>query len=255
MKKTYYWIVLIGLPLIPIMLNYFLPLGNMSNIGGDNSLVVWLNFWATFSNTLIYSAITLFVLYKQLKSNEQENKLNRLLISQQIADNNYNLIADASNDFLRLFDGTKIIKVYMNWLQGSKSKNECQNIVYDMKSELGNSWHKLNLLISPEDEEFRMKQEKNMHRLAELFDFYIGLFQVRGDGLITPEKLTETEYDDIFKYLKGKFSKIEILHDVIFEHIEFLQKFDDIRFYIIANQIRDYLNKKKTSTNEVTLKR
>lgn len=250
MKKKYYWIVLLGLPLIPIMLNYFLPLGNMSNIGGDDSLVVWLNFWATFSNTLIYSMVTLFVLYKQLKSNENENRLNRLLISRQIADNNYVLIADASNDFIRLFDGTTILKVYMNWLQGSISENECQNIVYDMTSQLNNSWHKLNLLIAPEDEEFRKTQEKNMHRLAVLFNYYINLFQVRGDGLLDYHKLTDNEYDNIYKYLKKMFPKIEILHDVPFEHIDFIKKFEDIRFDIIANQFRNYLNDKKPKQNK-----
>lgn len=250
MKKKYYWIVLFGLPLIPIMLNYFLPLGNMSNIGGENSLVVWLNFWATFSNTLIYSIVTIFVLYKQLKSNEQENRLNRLLISQQIADNNYVLIANASNNFIRLFEETTIHKLYINWLQGSKNKNECQNIVYDLIFELRNSWNKLNLLISPEDEEFRKMQEKNMHKLTGLLSYYRNLFQVRGDGLLDPDKLTNNEYDNIYKYLKKMFPNIEILYDVPFEHTAFIKKFEDIRYDIIANQFRNYLNDKKPKHNK-----
>ena len=70
-------IVILIILIIPPLLNWLLPKWNFSNIGGDNSVVVWLNFLASYINSLIFCAVTIIVLYKQIKSNDIQNEVNR----------------------------------------------------------------------------------------------------------------------------------------------------------------------------------
>ncbi|MDE7438669.1 MAG: hypothetical protein K2M93_09325, partial [Muribaculaceae bacterium] len=112
--KKFWWIFL--LPFIPVALNYLLPLGNYSKIGGANSLEIWLNFWATFINTLIFCGITIFVLYKQIQSNSNESKINRRQLKYQIELSKYHNFTQISENFIKYFDQNLILKLYFSWL-------------------------------------------------------------------------------------------------------------------------------------------
>lgn len=77
LQKYWVYVVIILILIIPPILNWLLPKWNFSNIGGKDSLVVWLNFMASYINSLIFCAVTIIVLYKQIKSNDAQNKANR----------------------------------------------------------------------------------------------------------------------------------------------------------------------------------
>lgn len=243
MSKKLYLLFLI--PLLPMIFNYILPLGNFSKIGGDDSLVVWLNFWATFSNTLIYSAITIFVLYKQIQNNSVENKLNRQQLKYQILQSQYLILASESERFIKFFDGSVTTKIFMSWLNGSKAHLDCQREVLEIKSEFLSSWFKLSQLIPIQDKGFLKQQEANMRKLYQLFDFYVDIFQVKGTGVLWIEKLSRKEYDDCFNYLQKRFPKIRILHDIVFEHIDYIKGYSDITHFRVVEQFNDYLDNKR----------
>lgn len=248
MNKKLYWLLLV--PILPIILNYTLPLGSFSKIGGDNSLSVWLNFWATFSNTLIYSGITIFVLYKQIRSNAIENMLNRQQLKYQILQSQYLNLSSESERFVRFFNGSVSNNTFMSWLDGSRSYKDCQDKVIALQSELLSSWFKLSQLIPIQDSSFREQQEKNMKKLLQLYDFYIDIFQVKGTGILRVKELSAKEYKECFDYLHTRFPEIEILHDIVFEHIDYLNGYSDILYYKIVQQFCDYLNGKKKEINQ-----
>lgn len=73
--KNYGWLICI--PFVPIVLNFFLPMGHWSRIVGEDSPTVWLSFWASFSNSLIYCFVTFCVLSRQIHNDSVQNNLNR----------------------------------------------------------------------------------------------------------------------------------------------------------------------------------
>ncbi len=244
MKDNKIWLLVIFIPLLPILLNYILPLGNMSNIGGKDSLAVWLNFWATFSNTLIYSILTLYILYRQIQSN-------KIQLDWQTKHSQYQSLLSATDTFLQFFDGKITNKIFSSWLDGTKTNRECQNEMFDLRSSFISAWLKISLLLPIEDEQFRTTQKANMVRLCELFDLYIELFQVKGTGILWVEKLPDDEYNQCFKYIHNIFPSINILHDVVFEHIKFLDERKDIQYNHICIQFSDYLTTKREELNNI----
>lgn len=198
MKNNKIWLLVLLIPILPILLNYILPLGNLSNIGGKDSLVVWLNFWATFSNTLIYSILTLYILYRQIHTN-------KIQLDWQTKHSQYQNLLSATDTFLQFFDGKISSKIFSSWLDGSKNCRECQDEMFEIRSSFISSWLKLTLMLPIEDKEFRTVQETNMTKLCEIFDLYIELFQVKGTGVLWVEELSEKEYLKCLKYIKKYF--------------------------------------------------
>lgn len=74
--KKYWWIVL-SVILIPCLINLIMIQPRIYRIVGNDTS--WLSFWGGYIGSVISSAIALFILWKQLNQNHQENEDNRKL--------------------------------------------------------------------------------------------------------------------------------------------------------------------------------
>lgn len=74
--KAYWWAILMVL-IAPVLLNFIIMIPAFSPIIGKDT--DWLSFHGSYIGSLIASLITLYVLYKQLQNNHQENETNRQL--------------------------------------------------------------------------------------------------------------------------------------------------------------------------------
>lgn len=74
--KKYWWIVL-SIILIPCLINLIMIQPRIYRIVGNDTS--WLSFWGSYIGSVISSAIALFILWKQLNQNHQENDDNRKL--------------------------------------------------------------------------------------------------------------------------------------------------------------------------------
>lgn len=72
--KAYWWAILIIL-VVPVLLNYIVLIPAFAPIVGDSS--DWLSFHGDYIGAVIASLITLYVLYKQLQHNHEENEKTR----------------------------------------------------------------------------------------------------------------------------------------------------------------------------------
>lgn len=72
--KAYWWVILIIL-IVPILLNFIIMIPAFSSIVGSDR--DWLSFHGSYIGSVIASLITLYVLYKQLQHNHEENENTR----------------------------------------------------------------------------------------------------------------------------------------------------------------------------------
>lgn len=71
--KKYWWAVLIIL--LPVVINFMLQIPAFVQIVGDNT--DWLTFWGNYLGGSISALVALFVLFKTLQQNHEENEHNR----------------------------------------------------------------------------------------------------------------------------------------------------------------------------------
>ncbi|WP_192348838.1 hypothetical protein [Algoriphagus sp. Y33] len=71
--RFYGIIALISIISVPIILNFILQL-SFPNIRIIGNIDTWLGFWSAYSGSVIGSMITLFVLYKTLRQNQENHK-------------------------------------------------------------------------------------------------------------------------------------------------------------------------------------
>lgn len=72
--KEYWWVILIRLG-APVLLNFIIFIPAFSPIVGGSS--DWLSFYGSYIGLVIASLITLYVLYKQLQHNHEDNEKTR----------------------------------------------------------------------------------------------------------------------------------------------------------------------------------
>lgn len=72
--KAYWWAILIIL-VVPVLLNFIILMPAFSPIVGKDT--DWLSFHGSYIGSVIASLITLYVLYKQLRHNHEENEKTR----------------------------------------------------------------------------------------------------------------------------------------------------------------------------------
>lgn len=82
--KKYLWMPLLIL-LIPCVINFIMVKPIIWEITGNGTS--WLSFWGSYIGSLVSSAIALFILWKQLNQNHQENEESRTLSHQENEDN------------------------------------------------------------------------------------------------------------------------------------------------------------------------
>lgn len=72
--KAYWWAILIIL-IAPVLLNFIILMPAFSPVVGGS--LDWLSFHGSYTGSVIASLITLYVLYKQLQNNHEENEKTR----------------------------------------------------------------------------------------------------------------------------------------------------------------------------------
>ena len=82
--KKYWWIV-ISVILIPCLINLIMIQPRIYRIVGNDTS--WLSFWGGYIGSIISSSIALYILWKQLNQNHQENEESRILNHQENDEN------------------------------------------------------------------------------------------------------------------------------------------------------------------------
>lgn len=212
--KNYWWLILI--PFIPFALNLFLPMGHWSRIGGKDSATIWLSFWASFSNSLIYCLVTFYVLSRQIKndsnqnelnrtSNEKENSLNR---SDNKEQNNLNReislctikyntqLSQLNNlipvcaEYISLFDLSEIQYLKRAWRHHEYSKEYFQNYFKDRVQKAKEVSYKFILYLQASDSidtSFIDTQKNHIARLFNQLSMIRKYFSVEVSDFTSPE--------------------------------------------------------------------
>ena len=199
-------IVILIILIIPPLLNWLLPKWNFSNIGGDNSVVVWLNFLASYINSLIFCAVTIIVLYKQIKSNDIQNEVNRESNkSENELNRKSNEIQNEQNrdltlrtlkyesrlsalatlrpvlsDYISLFDLDEISIMKRRWQHHKMSGSEICEYIKERIEKTKKVWYSLSLELTalPECDSYYSNQTEHYKRLLELYSIFICFFRL-----------------------------------------------------------------------------
>lgn len=271
-----HWVCLVILIvlIIPPLLNWILPKWNFSNIGGENSLVVWLNFLASYINSLIFCGVTIIVLYKQIKSNNAQNKENR---DANKAENELNRKSNESqneqnrdltlrtikyesrlsalatlrpvlSEYISLFDLDEICIMKRRWQERKKSGSEICEYIKDRIEETKKVWYSLSLELSalPECELFYTAQTGHYKRLLELYSTLICFFRLDVSEYNSKEgrekirqALKESSYlYPFFQEQNNPFNDIQC-------------EFSDICIHNIYSESQYFFNKYKEKLEEI----
>lgn len=262
MKKRFIWLLL--LPLIPIVLNYCLPLANWSRIGGKDSLSIWLNFWATFSNTIIFCGVTIFVLYKQIIANQKENEenrtnnekqnkinrqhtLNSLVITKRT--NELSSFIPVCSEYITLFDFDLIHLMKIDWMMHKYDSTFCQKIIQDRIEFSKKVWFnfKLTLSVNEDSNSFLESQEKIFNDLISLLSLLQMLFGLNHfdytskDGKVKILNSLKEE-SDLYPFFA---QKQKAPYNAIFD------KYPKVNKDIIEDSIQEFLKSFRENTTQI----
>lgn len=121
--KQYWWAIVVII-LAPVALNYILQIPAFVRIVGNNT--DWLTFWGSYLGGIISTLTALFILYKTLQQNHEENEKNRE--ANELANENnrklqirvldyqqqmqwLNLFRQASAEYVQLYNRNDLIAV------------------------------------------------------------------------------------------------------------------------------------------------
>lgn len=77
MKNWHLILISLGILILPLVINFVILLPKFFPVVGDGTN--WLSFWAGYTGSIVTAGIAMFVLWKQLKQNHEENEDNRQL--------------------------------------------------------------------------------------------------------------------------------------------------------------------------------
>ena len=249
LDKYWVYIVIFIVLIIPPLLNWLLPKWNFSNIGGENSIVIWLDFLASYINSLIFCAVTIIVLYKQIKSNNAQNKENRdanrieneLNRKSNEAQNEQNreltlrtikyesrLSALASlrpvlSEYMALFDLDDICIMKKRWQSRELSGPEICAYIKDRIETTKKVWYSLSLELTslPECESYFSNQNRHYKRLLELFSTFICFFKLDVsdyNSLERRDKIRQSLNEESYLYPFFQAEKNNPFHDILCEY-------------------------------------
>ncbi len=275
-KKYYKYLWLLLIPFFPIALNTFLPMGSFSNIGNKNdSLQIWLDFWATYSNSVLFCLITLFVLYKQIDSNKSENEKTRLANEKQNEDNrianekqnienrkltlntltyskrmkDLSAIIPVCSEYITLFDIDEIKLLKRRWQKLEITGKVIQNHIKDRIEHGKKIWYSLSLILSSQDEDcqlFLSNQKCHIDELEKLYMILIQFFNLNPSEYNTPEgkeriRLSLKESSLLYPFFKEQNNP--------FFDIEY--EFSDIGLNNIYLETQYFITRYKTNSDNI----
>lgn len=187
-----YWYLIVIVLVIPILLNYILPLsfsivGNV--IGGDSSTEVWLEFFGSYIGTIIGAVVTFLVLYFTIKSNKDENdkiRLNGELEKKQLI----------CIEYIYSYSFDEINGILYKWYNNTEILKELCLDLKVVRNRHNKSWYNLRIVSSANDN-FYFQQEKNHALFIELLDKIEFILSLRSYYVKFPAK----GYDDLVKLI------------------------------------------------------
>lgn len=149
-------IMLVVVICIPIALNYFLQMPSPMNniIGNKQAPSVWLAFWASYSGATLSVFASLFILYKTLSQNHEENEKNRLADNKQFIiiqkKDDLNLLTENLIAYISCFNPNNFRKIY-NKCRRSKNREAAIDDIGELYNEAFFALEKVTLLFDPKD--------------------------------------------------------------------------------------------------------
>lgn len=241
--NNYWWLLLI--PFVPVALNYLLPLGHFSKIGGVDSPSIWLSFWASFSNSLIYCFVTFWVLSRQIQNDIKQNDLNRsankkenaINRSDNFTQNNLNRALSLNtikyntqlsqltnlipicSEYISLFDISEIKYLKRAWRDREYSKEYCQKYLKERVQNAKDVTYRFILYLHASDSieaSFINTQKNHIERLFNMLYMIRKYFSLNVDYFTSPEghsqiieRLNHNELDITFSENSDPFWQIE----------------------------------------------
>lgn len=225
-----YWYLIVIVLVIPILLNYILPLsfsfvGNV--IGGDNSTEVWLGFFGSYIGSIIGAVVTFLVLYFTIKSNKEENdkiRLNGELEKKQLI----------CVEYIYSYSFDEIYSILYKWYYNTEILKElCMNLTV-IRNRHNKSWYNLRIVSSTNDN-FYCQQKKNHTQFIELLDKIEFILSLRSYYVKYPAKGYDDQVKLTNKYPEFKdFDKNNFLEKVI-------EPYNSINPETIYFQSKEYL--------------
>jgi hypothetical protein len=239
-----YWKLCSLILFLPIGLNYLLPIAQLSHIGGENSEVVWLNFWASYGNAIIVSIVTLFVLHKQIETNATENKNNRIS-----ADNKFTILQQKQNykEFLDI--AIKYIQLYdLKHIEYCAYENRynCEKSIFilgELKKRMHYVWLQLSLNCKIDTDSyisFINVQQANYIKLTELIEKLIYLTNI---GFWNVVKVDAEMQSKVFERYPG----LEYMEPLSIENI--INEYQFINETSIEEQVKVSIKKIESELN------
>lgn len=240
----------------PILLNWLLRISITSVIGGMDSDIVWLGFWANYGGAILGGLISLYILektiyYNKLESQKDRNyNLNRFLYEQKKSD--LDKETERLTLYLQIYDFNRLKFVYNLRLKEKAGTNESLHMLGNVYSLAFERFNQFSVYYTDEEissNSFLRQQGENYLSLIRLLDDFQILISINPDNWNNKD----LQINNIQWYVREKGLKEHKLRKVVDR--KFVNKFnllddlfgeyDDICQEKILTQIRDYINQKK----------
>lgn len=241
--KKYLWMPFLVI-LIPCLINLIMIQPRIYRIVGNDTS--WLSFWGGYIGSVISSAIALFILWKQLNQNHQENDENRKLqlknIEYQQKSQWLNLLRSKLADYYSAFCFNDLA-LLSNKIKTKKNKSDIRNEIKVMVDRVANTDFSVKILfpINTDSDEKKMLLELDkftvefnvtlcdllwyVHDVAYLsggFDFNESIYKERTDKYMIDATKYDLSHDRIWDIIKAND------YNIFDKHEEIVSKYVDL---------------------------
>lgn len=229
MIKKYWYLLLIVL-VIPILLNYTLPLSFSFTgdiVGGENSAEVWLGFFGSYIGSIIGAIVTFIVLYFTIESNKQEN--NKIRLNSEFEKKQLLCV-----EYIYSYSIDEIYNILYRWYNHTEILKELSYDLRIIRNLHNKSWYNFQIVFDVNDK-FYSQQKKNHDLFTELLNKVEFMLNLRSYFVKYPNKEDNDYAKLINRYPEcNTQNKDEFLEKV-------LEQYYTISPNIIYEQSKEYL--------------
>lgn len=256
-------LIIIGICVVcfPILLNYLLSFSITSVIGGSNSEVVWLGFWANYGGAILGGLISLYILNATINHNKKENRTDRnynhdkFLFEQQKSELEKEI--ERFNLYLQIFDQNKLRFIYNYRISEKGGRKESLHMLGELYSFVLERFNQFSIFYTDKEflsNPFLKQQGDNYVTLVYLLDDLQILLNLSPDHWSNCD-LQQQEIRRIINEknipihrLDNIFSKPNMVAHKVMDAL--LTEYSEITQVKVLSQIRAYINEKRDSINE-----
>ena len=242
---------------IPILLNWLLRISVTSVIGGINSDIVWLSFWANYGGAILGGLISLYILKTTIEYNKAENETDRIynhnkfIYEQQKKDLDKEI--ERLSLYLQIYDFNRLKFIYNYRLKEKGIPNESMHMIGNAYSLAFERFNQFSVHYADEEfssNSFLNQQGNNYLSLVKLLNDMQILIFVISYNWANKELLIS----NIQRIAEENNVKIHSLLKVIRKHSvdnhnildALFEEYNEIRQEKVLTQIRDYIKQRKT---------